>query len=155
MSFARNSVVALTASLFSAMALACSPIQGLDLAFPNNSAALNAQSALRLGTWLADMKARFPNYSMFVIDGHIDASERGGLALAKGRAEAIQRFLIERGFQPERVHVDQSTSSYNKPATGVPTRSASVDFVPACPHACCHPSPHGAEDKGLPMPSGK
>ncbi|WP_185453519.1 OmpA family protein [Ralstonia sp. SET104] len=155
MLFVRNNVLALVASSFSAAALACSPVQGLDLAFPNNSAALDARSALRLGNWLADLKARFPNYSMFVIDGHTDAGERGALALAKSRAETVQRFLTDRGFQPQRVHVNQSTSSYNKPTAGIPTRSASVDFVPACPHACCSLTTHEVDDKGEPMPSEK
>lgn len=152
MSFVRNNVLPVTAACFSTAALACSPVQALDLIFPNNSAALDAPSALRLGNWLANLKTQFPNYSMFAIDGHIDASERGGLALARGRAETVQRFLTNRGFQPERVHVNQSTRSYNKPITGIPARSASVDFVPACPHACCDLTTHEADDKGEPMP---
>lgn len=155
MSFARNSVLALAASCLPAMALACSPVRGLDLIFPNNSSALDAQGALRLGSWLADLKIQFQNYDMFVIDGHIDLSEHGGLALAKSRAETVQRFLVDRGFLAERVHVNQSINSYNKPISSIPTRSASIDFVPACPNACCGAPSSEDEDKGLPMPPRK
>ncbi len=153
MSFALNNILAMVASCMTTAALACSPAQGLDLVFPDNSAALDAENALRLGGWLADLKVHYPNYSDFGIYGHADASERAGKSLAKGRAETIGRFLAIRGFQVDRVHVVEPGDSYNVPIAGLPSRSAQIEFVPACPHACCSLPTHGVVDKGVPMPS--
>ncbi|MCP3019394.1 OmpA family protein [Cupriavidus basilensis] len=131
---------------------ACSPVRGLDLAFGDESAALNAAGAMRLGDWVAELKTAFPNYESFFIVGHVDASERGDKRLAEARADTARRFLTDRGFRPDRVHIEKPGASYNVQISGQPTRSVSIDFLPACPHHCCTLPTHNAEDKGLPMP---
>lgn len=133
-------------------ALRCSPVRGLDLSFANESAALDAAGALRLGGWVADLKAAFPNYESFSVLGHADASERGGKRLAAERATTVRRFLTDRGFRADRVHAEQLGASYNVPIQGQPTRAVAIDFLPACPHQCCTLPSHRTEDKGLPMP---
>ncbi|WP_420991924.1 OmpA family protein [Cupriavidus sp. 30B13] len=153
MSFALNNVLAMVASCMSTVVFACSPVQGLDLVFRNDSAALDAENALRLGGWLAELRVHFPNYSDFGIYGHTDVSERRGKLLAKDRAETIRRFLAMRGFQADRIHVAEPGKSYNAPIAGLPTRSVQIEFVPACPHICCTLPTHEEMDHGIPMPS--
>ncbi|WP_316151542.1 OmpA family protein [Cupriavidus sp. BIC8F] len=133
-------------------AIACSPVRSLDLIFSVESSALETAQALRLGSWIANLKSRFPNYESFFITGHVDKSEKGDKHLAHDRADTVRRFLADRGFGIARIHIEDPGTSYNKPISGVPTRSASIDFLPACPHECCDRSTNTAEGRGSPMP---
>lgn len=130
---------------------ACSPGRSLDLSFRNESADLTATEALRLASWVAELKASFPNYEGFFIAGHVDSSEKGGKRLAEQRSATVSRFLMDRGFSADRVHVATAGS---RPIEGLATRSTSIDFLPACPHQCCALSTHKAEELGEPMPGG-
>ncbi|SDC63676.1 OmpA family protein [Cupriavidus sp. YR651] len=154
MSFVRSKTwaVFLLGYLAQQAAFGCSPVRGLDLTFANESAALDSAAALRLGDWVADLKAAFPNYENFSVFGHVAASERGGKRLAEERAAAVRRFLTDRGFRADRVYAEQPGASYNVPIPGQPARAVAIDFLPACPHQCCTLPSHRAEDKGLPMP---
>lgn len=131
---------------------ACSPGRSLDLTFQDESANLSATQALRLGGWIADLKSGFPNYEGFFIAGHVDGAEKGGRRLAEQRGVTVGRFLIDRGFSPDLVHVETPGLSYNRPMDGLATRSVSIDFLPACPNPCCSLSTHKAKDRGAPMP---
>uniref|UniRef100_Q46X38 OmpA-like domain-containing protein n=2 Tax=Cupriavidus TaxID=106589 RepID=Q46X38_CUPPJ len=133
-------------------AIACSPVRSLDLTFPVESSALDTAQALRLGSWIADLKSSFPNYERVFIAGHVDESEKGDKRLAHDRADTVRRFLADRGFGIARIHIEELGTSYNKPIAGLPTRSASIDFLPACPHECCGRSTNTAGDRGSPMP---
>lgn len=154
MSFVRSkgTIAFLAGCMAQQAAFGCSPIRGLDLVFANESANLNAASALRLGAWVADLKAGFPNYESFSIEGHVDPSERGGKRLAADRADSVRRFLTDRGFRPDRVQAERPGTSYNVPIQGQPTRAVAIEFLPGCPHPCCTLPTHMAEDRGVPMP---
>jgi outer membrane protein OmpA-like peptidoglycan-associated protein len=134
-------------------AIACSPVRSLDLSFSAGSVALDTAQALRLGSWIADLKSTFPNYEGFFIAGHADESEKEGSRLAHARAATVGRFLTDRGFGAARVHIEDPGASYDKPISGLPTRSASIDFLPACPHDCCGRSTNTVESRGDQMPS--
>lgn len=133
-------------------ALACSPMRGLDLAFSNESAELDATSARKLGNWIADLRTDFPKYENFSIAGHVDRAEQGGLGLAVARAASVRRFLTDRGFRADRVNALEPGASYNVPIPGLATRAVAIDFLPACPHQCCKLPTHKVEGSGVPMP---
>ncbi|WP_454711340.1 OmpA family protein [Cupriavidus nantongensis] len=133
-------------------AAACSPVRSLDLTFQDESANLSATQALRLGGWIAELKSSFPNYEGFFIAGHVDGTEKGGKRLAQQRAVTVGQFLTDRGFGPDRVHVETPGVSYNRPIDGLAARSVSIDFLPACPNPCCSSPTHKAKDRGALMP---
>ena len=133
-------------------AIACSPVRSLDLTFSVESSALDTAQALQLGSWIADLKSSFLNYEGFFITGHVDELEKGGKHLAPDRADTVRQFLADRGFGIARIHIEDPGTSYNKPISGLPRRSASIDFLPACPHECCDRSTNTAGDRGSPMP---
>ncbi|MGN5480001.1 hypothetical protein ACTMU2_33685 [Cupriavidus basilensis] len=127
-------------------------MRSLDLPFPAESAALDTAQALRLGSWIADLKSSFPNYEGFFITGHVDESEKGDKHLAHDRVDTVRRFLADRRFGIARIHIEDPGTSYNKPISGLPARSASIDLLPACPHECCDRSTNTSEGRGSPMP---
>ncbi|SOY50698.1 conserved hypothetical protein [Cupriavidus taiwanensis] len=131
---------------------ACSPGRSLDVSFLNESADLTAAEALRLAIWVAELKASFPNYEAFFIAGHVDSSEKGGKRLAEQRSTTVSRFLMDRAFSADRVHVATAGTNFSRPIEGLATRSTSIDFLPACPNQCCALPTHKAEEMGAPMP---
>ncbi|SOZ87994.1 OmpA family protein [Cupriavidus taiwanensis] len=133
---------------------ACRPGRSLDLSFLNESADLTAGEALRLASWIADLKASFPNYEAFFIAGHVDSSEKGGKRLAEQRSATVSRFLVGSGFSADRVHLATAGTSFSRPIEGLASRSTSIDFIPACPNQCCTLPTHKAEELGEPMPGG-
>lgn len=146
-----NAVLALTLTLTATAAFGCRPGRSIDLAFPPHSAALDAQGALRLGSWLADLRVQFPNYSDFVIAGTANPGRPGDTELATQRAETIGKFLTLRGFQSARVHVSPPSTAYPS-NNNAHADKVGIDFLPACPHYCCNLPTHKVKDLGLPMP---
>ncbi|SCU91567.1 conserved hypothetical protein [Cupriavidus necator] len=99
-----------------------------------------------------ELKSSFANYEGIFIAAHIDGSEKRGKRLAAQRAGAVSRFFIDRGFGTDRIHVEDPGISYNRPIDGLAARSASIDFLPACPHPCCSLPTQRATDPGAAMP---
>ena len=146
-----DNVLAISITLVTTTALACSPVQQFNVTFPDHSAALDTTGAFRLGDRLADLKVRFPNYSDFAIVGLADSNKPADIALATQRSETVYQFLMQRGFSPERVHLGRAVAAGDSEGHIVPGR-VDIEFVPACPHYCCNLPTHKVKDLGLPMP---
>lgn len=139
--------------LASTAALACAPrVPGIDLQFPKNSHALTAGGALKLGTWLADLRVRYPNYDHFFVAAYRVGGEADGMELVAARAETVRRFFVSRGFNPERIDTQAQGTFLDDPAKEEGARAVDIGFLPACPHACCSLETHGVKFTGLPMP---
>ncbi|MBB1631408.1 hypothetical protein A9975_11075 [Cupriavidus sp. UME77] len=139
--------------LSNSVAFACSPrVKGVDLQFPKNVHTLNASVALKLGTWLADLRVHYPNYDYFFIAAYLVGGDTGGRRLVSARAETVRHFLVSRGFNPTRIHTSARATFLDDPAMGESGRAVGVDFLPACPHACCDMPTHRVKFTGLPMP---
>ncbi len=146
-----DKLLAISIALATTTALACRPVQQLNVAFPDHSAALDTTGAFRFGNRLADLKVRFPNYSDFAIVGLADSNKPADIALATQRSETVYQFLIQRGFSPERVHLGRAVAAVDSDGHIVPG-GVDIEFVPACPHGCCDLPTHKVKDLGLPMP---
>ena len=83
--------------------------EGFDMlvSFELDSAVLTEEARRNLEKFAVALKDRRLSAERFVVEGHSDAS--GGasynLSLSQLRAEAVRRFLLERGVLPERLRV--------------------------------------------------
>ena len=124
--------------------LACSPIKVFYVYFDRDSAAVSADQVLRLGSWMTELRMRYPNHEAIYVGASVEPEERDhrphGLGLERGRN--VARVLREnlqftaRIDPPKTSHVVGREPSANKSVENQRALGVQLDFLPACPHEC-------------------
>lgn len=119
--------------------LACSPIKSIGIVFDRNSADVPADQVLKLASWTALLRTRYPNREAIFMTTQAAFGENDASNLGLKRTLNVARVLTENlQFDVQRMRLPSKGYLATEPAPEGSdlVKRVDVEFLPACPHEC-------------------